>query len=133
MSDRTPSDGMIVVGSQDELPPGAHKIVRVRNMEVGVYNVGGRYFALHNMCPHQFGPLCKGPVGGEMRCNKGTDWKFEWVRDGEILTCPWHGLEFDLTTGRCLAPKSYKVRQFPVSVVDGEIRVQAGAARAPAE
>jgi hypothetical protein len=58
-----------------------------------------------------------------MICNAGTDWKFEWRRDGEIVTCPWHGLEFDLTTGRCLAPKEFQVRQFEVRVVDGELRV----------
>jgi nitrite reductase/ring-hydroxylating ferredoxin subunit len=41
-------------------------------------------------------------------------------------------LEFDLTTGKCLAPKKYQVRQFPVSVVNGEIRIHADSGRAPA-
>ena len=131
MSEQNASDGF-VVGPASELPPGSHKIVRFRNMEIGVYNVDGAYYALHNMCPHQFGPLCKGPVGGEMRCNRGTEWRFQWTRDGEILTCPWHGLEFDLTTGQCLAPKKYSVRQFPVSVVNGEIRLHTSPAAAKA-
>lgn len=115
-----------VVAPVSELPPGTHKVVRVRNLDIGVFNVGGIYHALHSMCPHQFGPLCEGPVGGEMICNARTGWHYEWIRSGEILTCPWHGMEFDLTTGQCLSQPKVKVRRFPVRVVDGEVRVQVG-------
>ena len=45
------------------------------------------------------------------------------VREGEILTCPWHGLEFDLTTGRCLANPRVRVRQYPVAVEDGLVKL----------
>ena len=113
-----------VVGPESDFPPGSHKIVRVRNLEIGVFNVAGTLYALHNMCPHQFGPACKGPVGGAMICNVSTGWRFQWVRSGEILTCPWHGLEFDIVTGQCLAPKNFRLRQFPVRVVDGEVRLR---------
>jgi nitrite reductase/ring-hydroxylating ferredoxin subunit len=41
------------------------------------------------------------------------------VQEGEILVCPWHALEYDLTTGRCLAYPRVKLRQFPVRV-EGE-------------
>ncbi len=113
-----------VVGPESDFPPGSQKLVRVRNLEVGVFNVAGKLYALHNMCPHQFGPACKGPVGGAMICNAKTGWKFEWIRSGEILTCPWHGLEFDIITGQCFAPKTMRLRQFLVRVVDGEVRVR---------
>ena len=72
--------------------------LRVRNMEIGVFNVDGTFYALLNTCPHQYGPLCKGPVGGQMISNESTGWRYQWIRGGEIVTCPWHGLEFDLTT-----------------------------------
>jgi nitrite reductase (NADH) small subunit len=117
-----------VVGNIAEFPPGTHKIVRVRNMEIGVFNVGGALYALLNICPHQYGPLCKGPVGGQMISNASTGWKYEWVRSGEIVTCPWHGLEFDLKTGECLATNKYRVRQFPLEVVNGEVRLRFGVA-----
>lgn len=123
MSTNTETADHVVVGPVSELPAGSHKIIQIRNIEVGVYNVDGKFYALPNLCPHQAGPLCEGPVGGEMICNASTVWRFKWHRDGEILTCPWHGLEFDLTTGNCLAPKRFRVRQFPVEVVDGDIRV----------
>jgi nitrite reductase (NADH) small subunit len=115
-----------VVCKVEELPPGGRKIVQVRRQQIGVYNVNGTYYALHSMCPHQFGPLCHGPVGGEMICNAQTRWHFEWTRNGEILSCPWHGMEFDLTTGQSLTLKDMHVRTYPVRVVDGEIRVQLG-------
>jgi nitrite reductase (NADH) small subunit len=117
-----------VVGNVSDFPPGAHKVVRVRNMEIGVFNVDGAFYALLNSCPHQHGPLCKGPVGGQMISNKSTGWRYQWIRGGEIVTCPWHGLEFDLTTGECLATKKYRVRQFPLRVVDGKIRLRFGVA-----
>ncbi len=116
----------IVVSAAGEFPPGEHRIVRVRNMEIGLYNVDGTYYALHNMCPHQFGPLCKGPVSGAVSCTKSSDWRLQWGRVGQVLTCPWHGIEFDLKTGRSLAVKDMQVRTFPVRVIDGEVRLQVG-------
>ncbi|MGY4281616.1 nitrite reductase (NADH) small subunit [Bradyrhizobium sp. LM2.7] len=111
------------VGAVSDFPPGSHNIVKVGTQEVGVYNVNGDLHALINICPHQYGPVCDGPLGGEMKCNAKTDWKFHWSRDGEILTCPWHGLEFDLTTGLCLAPKEMRLRKCKVNLVDGEVRI----------
>ena len=119
---RTPEDH--VIGLLSDFPPGAQKVVKVRNIEIGVFNVDGEFYALPNICPHQYGPLCTGPVGGMMTCNAATDWRFEWQRSGEILTCPWHGMEFDLKTGQCLAPHKYRVRQYQVRVVDDEVRVR---------
>ncbi len=129
-----PAPEELVVGKADDLPPGSCRIVQVRNTQIGVFNANGHYYALHSMCPHQFGPLCHGPVGGEMVCDATTDWRFEWIRSGEILTCPWHGMEFDLTTGQSLTMADMRVRHYPVRVVDGEVRLQIGrrAADAPA-
>lgn len=117
----------------DELPPGSSKIVKVRRQEIGVYNVNGAYYALNSMCPHQFGPLCHGPVGGEMVCNAQTNWRFAWIRGGEILTCPWHGMEFDVTTGKSLTMPDMMVRTYPVRVTDGEVRIQVGLRRDDAQ
>ena len=112
-----------VVGPVAEFPPGTHRVVRVGRAEIGVFNVDGRYYALPNVCTHQFGPLCEGTVNGTMACSAATGWRHEWVRDGEILTCPWHGLEFDITTGRSLASPKLRVRMYAVSVEDGQVTV----------
>ena len=57
-----------VVGPVDEIQPGHRKIVvpfRGR-AGIGVFNVGGTFYALRNLCPHKSGPLCTGGVTGRM-------------------------------------------------------------------
>lgn len=114
-----------VVAGVEELPHGERRIVRAGNLEIGVFNLDGRYYALPNVCAHQFGPLCEGRITGTLRASEATGWRPAWVQEGEILVCPWHALEFDLTTGRCLAYPKVKLRQFPVRVEDGRVVVSA--------
>ncbi len=115
-----------VIGTVADFPVGSSTIVKIRAMEIGIFNVDGTLYALPNVCPHQFGPLCQGGVNGTMVSGPETDWQYEWAREGEILTCPWHGLEIDITTGQALANPKVRVRQYPVSVVGDEVRVTLG-------
>lgn len=113
----------VVVARVGELPPGAGRVVRSGRTEVGVFNVDGRYYALPNVCAHQFGPLCEGHVTGTLISNAATDWRLAWVREGSVLVCPWHSLEYDIPTGRCLAYPRIKLRQYPVRVEGDQIIV----------
>jgi nitrite reductase (NADH) small subunit len=115
-----------VIGSVADFPIGSRAIVKIRNVEIGVFNVNGTLYALPNVCPHQFGPLCSGGVNGTMLSNPENDWNLEWGREGEILTCPWHGMEFDITTGVALANPKFRVRQYPISVVGNEVTITLG-------
>ena len=107
-----------VVCRVEELPPGARKIIDVRGRAIGVFNVNGAYYALLNRCPHRAAPLCKGPVTGLV--SSPAQYKIEFSRDGEIVRCPWHGWEFDITTGQSVfnphrvRAKSYEVTLEPV-------------------
>ena len=56
-----------VVATVDEIPPGARKVVDVGGRSIGVFNVGGEFFAVLNRCPHQGGPLCLGNTLGFLR------------------------------------------------------------------
>jgi nitrite reductase (NADH) small subunit len=112
-----------IVGTLEAFPENTHRVVKIRNIEIGVFNVNGAFYALPNVCPHQFGPLCEGTVNGTTACNAETDWKMAWVRQGEILTCPWHGWEYDITTGRALSKPKIRVRTYPVTVEDGQVVV----------
>ncbi len=109
------------IGPAADLPPGAHRVVTIRNAQIGVFNVGGRFYALPNRCPHQFGPLCQGPGGATTACNAATGWQLAWIRHGEILTCPWHGIEFDITTGHSLTNPRLKVRTYPITVENDQL------------
>ena len=107
--------GRHVVGSVSELPPGTRKIVEVEGISIGVFNAGGRFYALKNTCPHQGAPLCLGSLKGTAL--PSAPGEYVWGREGEILRCPWHGWEFDILTGRSIFnPHKVRVKAYEVTV-----------------
>jgi nitrite reductase (NADH) small subunit len=79
-----------------ELPPGSAREVTVGDRVIALFNVNGEICALDGLCMHSGGPLAKGTLRGE------------------VITCPWHGWQFNVKTGRhCLAPR---IRQPQVNV-----------------
>ena len=84
----------------------------------------GGVHAIPNLCPHQRGPLCEGSVSGTIDYGPHTDWQLAWIWEGEVVTCPWHSLEFHVPTGRCVAFEEIRLRTYDVRVSDtGEIAV----------
>jgi nitrite reductase/ring-hydroxylating ferredoxin subunit len=113
-----------LVGTLEELPPGTHRVVTVGRREIGVFNIDGVLYALPNICPHQGGPLCRArsTTGTlEVSVNEDGSRSFAWVREGEIVRCPWHGLEFHVPTGQCLAYLRIRLRSYEVVVEGSEI------------
>lgn len=114
-----------VVGDVSEFPHGSHKVVRVGRREIGVFNVDGKLYGLPNLCPHQTGPLCEGKkLTGTLAARKENDWTFEWEHEGKIVACPWHGLEYHVMTGQCLAYENIRLRTYEVVVEDGKVKVR---------
>jgi nitrite reductase (NADH) small subunit len=106
-----------VVGRADEVPAGMRKIVDVAGKSIGIFNVDGAYYALLNRCPHQGAPLCEGRVTGTTLPSDVGEYR--WAREGEILRCPWHGWEVDITNGRSIFnPHRVRVRTYDV-VIEG--------------
>lgn len=104
-----------VVCRADELPPGERKIIDAAGRSIGVFNVHGKFYALRNVCPHQYAPLCKGKITGTSLPSKVGEYLFG--REGEILHCPWHGWEFDILTGRSIFnPHKVRVKTYDVTV-----------------
>jgi 3-phenylpropionate/trans-cinnamate dioxygenase ferredoxin subunit len=107
--------GRYLVGRASELPPGQRKIVEVEGRSIGIFNVHGWFYALRNRCPHQAAPLCLGAIKGMTL--PGKPGEYVWARDGEILRCPWHGWEFDITTGRSIFnPHRTRVKTYEVTM-----------------
>ena len=50
-----------IIATADEIPPGGRKIVAVNGREIGVFNLGGDYYALRNICPHKIGAALPRP------------------------------------------------------------------------
>jgi nitrite reductase/ring-hydroxylating ferredoxin subunit len=108
-----------VVARVADVPPGHRLIVDIAGRSIGVFNVGGAYFAVRNSCPHQGGPLCLGPTVGLATSSRPGE--IAYTREGEILRCPWHGWEFDLATGRSIFdPTRTRVRSYPVEIVPAD-------------
>lgn len=96
------------VARAEEIPEGTGKVVRVMGREVGVFNVGGTFRAIDNICPHSYRPI--GAVDFE----------------GKAVTCLWHGLTFDVEDGRCHQTPEFCVETFPVRVEEGQVWVSVG-------
>jgi nitrite reductase/ring-hydroxylating ferredoxin subunit len=107
-----------VVAEAGGIPPGDRRIVTVEGISIGVFNIKGEFFALRNRCPHQGGPLCEGKLWGLIEAEVPGELKFS--REGEILTCGWHGWEFDIRTGQSWCePGRLRTRRYDVTVKPG--------------
>ena len=122
--------GRYTVATVDEIGPGGRKIVEVAGRSIGVFNVGGEFFALRNRCPHQGGPLCEGYLIGLVLSARPGEYRY--LRDGEMLRCPWHGWEFDVRTGQSwFDPARVRVRRYDVLIEPATSENMAGLARGP--
>ncbi len=95
----------VKVANTDELEPGQGMVAEVGGKEIALFNVGGMFYALNNICVHRGGPLGEGEL------------------DGEVVTCPWHNWEYNVTTGACLTNPSTCVAQFPLVVEGNEVKI----------
>lgn len=109
------------VARAGEIAPGECRIVDVKRHSIGIFNVNGEFVAILNICPHELAPVCRGRVSGTTLPSLPGDYR--WGRDGEILSCPWHGWEFDLRTGRALADPRVRIRRYPTEVRDDTVFV----------
>jgi nitrite reductase [NAD(P)H] small subunit len=88
------------------LPDGGVELVVVDGLDVALFRRGDEVFAIGNECAHKGGNLCDGRV------------------EGDIVTCPLHGWEFDLRSGACMTIPGECVPRFAVSVEDGAIYLE---------
>lgn len=84
------SGAVVKVGQVTDFPVGSLKKVSVGSEEVLVANVGGTLHAITSKCTHRGGPLHEGELSGN------------------VVTCPWHGGQFDVTTGKVVGPPPMK-------------------------
>lgn len=104
-----------VVGTINELSPGERKIVDVAGRSIGIFNIDGEWFAMRNRCPHQGAELCTGPLWGLVEGDVPGDFRYDPRR--RVVSCPWHGWEFDVMTGRSVCePVRLRARSYDVEV-----------------
>jgi len=97
----------VTVAKVGELAPGEWRTVDADGAPIVVFNLGGEYYAIEDLCTHDGGRLTGGLVAGE-----------------EII-CPRHGARFSIKTGAALCAPAYEpTAKFPVRVENGEIQVR---------
>lgn len=109
-----------VIGSVTDIPPGSRKIVTIARRSIGIFNVKGKFFAIRNQCPHAGGELCKGTISGFVRSQDPG--QYEYIMQGEVIRCPWHGWEFEIATGQSwFDPVQTRVATYPADVQSGRV------------
>ena len=77
----------------EELALDAIRTVQVDARDVCIVRTSAGVFAFGTTCPHQGGPMCHGLIKGTMDPSERNEYVF--ALDGEVVTCPWHGFEFE--------------------------------------
>lgn len=95
----------VKMATRDELPPGASKEVEHEGRVYALFNADGAISAIDGICPHQGGPLADGTL-----C-------------GTTITCPWHGWQFDICSGKTPLGSRIKLDVFEVKVEGDDILV----------
>ena len=93
------------VARVDEIGPGTLACVKVGELELALARVGDEFYATQAHCIHLQGPLCEGRL------------------DGTVLSCPWHGWQYDVRTGENEFDRAIQLETYEVQVEDGEVRV----------
>ena len=93
-----------VTGTTD-VQPGQGIVAEVNGKTLAVFNVAGAFHAIDNTCIHRGGPLGEGDL------------------EGSVVTCPWHGWQYDVTTGTCVATPAAKVERYEVKVDGTDVKV----------
>ncbi|HLW80590.1 MAG TPA: Rieske 2Fe-2S domain-containing protein [Candidatus Acidoferrales bacterium] len=93
---------------REEIPAGQIREFRVNGKAVAIANVDGKLFAINSVCLHHGGPLGEGDL------------------EGSVVSCPWHGWQYDVTTGKLTQEPASGVDCYPVELRNGEVYVDLG-------
>ena len=96
----------IAVARANDVPEGTVRAVRAGEEEIALAHCDGGFYAVQPQCLHLQGPLGEGSL------------------EGCVLTCPWHGWQYDVRTGRNEFDLAIQLKTYDVQVADGEIRVR---------
>ncbi len=99
----------VTVATVDEVPPGERIVVEVDDQFIALFNVGGKFYAIADVCTHDDGPLAEGKL------------------EGYRIECPRHGGAFDIRTGAVLSwPATQPVPWYEVRVVGNDVQIALG-------
>ena len=95
----------VKIAAVGDVPGGEGRVIEAAGRELALFNVDGQFFAISNRCPHRDGPLGEGDL------------------ESRVVTCPWHGWRWDVTTGANVNNPAVTVACFLVTVDAGFVYV----------
>ncbi|SRR6266542_2617011 len=96
----------IAVAKVEDIRPGTVKHVRAGDVELALARVGDEFYATQGKCLHLEGPLGEGEL------------------EDHVLTCPWHGWQYDVRTGLNEFDRAIALQTYGVRVDNGEVKVE---------
>ncbi len=97
----------VKIGKASEIADQCAKCVEIKGRSIAVFNLGGEFYAMDDLCTHEEGPLSEGFI------------------EGEEVECPWHAARFNIKTGKALCEPAYEDQpMFNIRVVDGDLEVE---------
>jgi len=89
-----------------DIPDGKMKVFDVKGRQVFVANCSGKFYCCDNKCTHVGGPLGEG------------------LLEENVVTCPWHGGQFDITSGKVMrGPPQKDIKTHKTAVKKDEVCV----------
>jgi nitrite reductase (NADH) small subunit len=107
-SNRGAQMAFVRAAAATDVPAGTIREVDLEGKAIAVANVGGQFYAINNTCLHRGGPLGDG------------------VLEGKIVTCPWHGWQYDVTSGKVSQNPTVEVDRYPIEVRGDDLYVDIG-------
>ena len=107
----------IFVEKVADFADGDRRIVLHEGLEIGVFHWQRRFYAYQNLCLHQGGPCCEGVIMHKVEDVLAPDrtWIGQKFSEHEAhFVCPWHGYEYDITTGECAGNRKLRLKSYEV-------------------
>jgi nitrite reductase (NADH) small subunit len=95
----------VTVARADEVEPGSVVTVHAGETPVALSRIGDRFYAVQHACLHMQGPLGAGRL------------------HEHVLSCPWHGWQYDVRTGENEFDRAIRLETYEVRVEDGEVQI----------
>ena len=95
----------MIVAHVGDLEPGQGKVVEIKGKIIALFNVEGKFFALDNTCLHMGGPVGEGYL------------------EGNIVTCPWHGWQYNVENGVMEFDSDQILKTYEVKVEGQEVKI----------
>lgn len=89
-----------------DLPAGERLFVQIEGKAIVIFNIAGQFFSIADVCSHDDGPVGEGDL------------------DGYNITCPRHGAQFDIRTGKVMRmPAVVDIPAYPIRVAGGMLQL----------